>query len=258
MTEWISHFLAFVVTAPTRPAVAAFALMWSTIVVMMIWERRHPAYPVDHRGTWRRDVTAGIVYSVAIIPVAGLISRYLSFTPVLPRQFFAIPFGVRFVMFVVAADFGYYWVHRAMHSKWLWSVHRWHHSPTYMYWLMGVRGSLLQQVLVNIPYILAQALLVVSPWWTGLAILFKNGFQNNWMHLNVRWGPRWLEWFIVTPRYHHVHHSDLPAYYGSNVAAIFPIWDRLFGTYVDPDTVPSQLSFGTNEKAAAWRLAVGV
>jgi sterol desaturase/sphingolipid hydroxylase (fatty acid hydroxylase superfamily) len=119
---------------------------------------------------------------------------------------------------------------------------------------MGVRGSLPQQVLVNIPYIFAQALLAVSPWWTGLAILFKNGFQNNWMHLNVRWGPRWLEWFIATPRYHHIHHSDHPAYYGANIAALFPIWDHLFGTYVDPESVPRQLAFGTNEKAppGAW------
>jgi sterol desaturase/sphingolipid hydroxylase (fatty acid hydroxylase superfamily) len=221
-------------------------------------ERRRAAYPTDYRRVWKRDVAAQVLYSIAIAPVALLINRYVSYTPVLPHSVFSMPFILRAALFVIIGDFGYYWVHRAMHTRWLWNIHRWHHSPPYMYWLMGARGSLIQQTLVNIPYIFAQALLVVSPWWTGLAILFKNGLQNNWMHLNVNWGPRWLEWFIVTPRYHHIHHSDNPEYYGANVAALFPIWDRLFGTYVDPDQVAGRLNFGTNEQAARWRLAVGL
>jgi sterol desaturase/sphingolipid hydroxylase (fatty acid hydroxylase superfamily) len=243
---------------PTRAQLALTVLMLTTVLVMMIWERRRAAYPTDYRRVWKRDVAAQVLYSIAIAPVALLINRYVSYTPVLTHSVFTLPFIVRAALFVIIGDFGYYWVHRAMHTKWLWNIHRWHHSPPYMYWLMGARGSLIQQTLVNIPYIFAQALLVVSPWWTGLAILFKNGLQNNWMHLNVSWGPRWLEWFIVTPRYHHIHHSDNPQYYGANVAALFPIWDRLFGTYVDPDRVAGRLNFGTNEKAARWRLALGL
>ncbi len=256
MGERISHWL--MAYAPSRPLAATYALVLVTILIMMIWERRQPAYRMDHRATWKRDIGAQIVYTAAIAPVALLIGRYVSFTPALPRQVFALPFWIRFAMFVVIADFGFYWVHRAMHSKWLWNLHRWHHSPTYMYWLMGARGSLLQQVFVNIPYFFAQALFAVSPWWTGLAIFFKNAVQNNWMHLNVNWGTRRVEWFIITPRYHHIHHSDNPDYYGNNLAGILPIWDRLFGTYVDPDTVRGKLGFGTDEKAPAWRLAIGV
>jgi sterol desaturase/sphingolipid hydroxylase (fatty acid hydroxylase superfamily) len=244
--------------APTHAQAATIAFLLASILVMMIWERRHPAYAMDHRLTWKRDVTAILVGAIVILPVAGFIGRYVSYTPVLPAQVFRLPFAVRFFMFVLIGDFGFYWVHRAMHSKWLWSIHRWHHSPTYMYWLMGARGSLLQVILVNVPFFFAQALFAVSPWWTSLAIFIKNELQNNWMHLNVGWGSRRIEWFIITPRYHHVHHSDNPAYYGANIAAIFPIWDHLFGTYVDPEAVPGQLGFGTNEKAAAWRLALGV
>jgi sterol desaturase/sphingolipid hydroxylase (fatty acid hydroxylase superfamily) len=243
---------------PTHGQLALTAMALTTVLIMMIWERRHAAYATDYRRVWKRDVTAQVLYSIAIAPLALLINRYVSYSPVLPHSVFRVPFVVRAALFVIIGDFGYYWVHRALHTKWLWNIHRWHHSPTYMYWLMGARGSLIQQTLVNIPYIFAQALLVVSPWWTGLAILFKNGLQNNWMHLNVNWGPRWLEWFIVTPRYHHIHHSDNPEYYGANVAALFPIWDRLFGTYVDPDRVAGRLNFGTNEQTPPWRLALGL
>jgi sterol desaturase/sphingolipid hydroxylase (fatty acid hydroxylase superfamily) len=243
---------------PTRAELALLALMLTTALVMMIWERRRPAYQTDYRRTWKRDLAVQLLYSTAIGPLAILINRYVSYSPVLPQAVFRMPFVVRAALFLIIGDFGYYWVHRAMHTKWLWNIHRWHHSPNYMYWLMGARGSLVQQTLVNMPYIFAQALLVVSPWWTGLAIGFKNGLQNYWMHLNVSWGPRWLEWIIVTPRYHHIHHSDNPDYYGANVAALFPIWDRLFGTYVDPDQVAGRLKFGTNERSPRWRLALGL
>jgi sterol desaturase/sphingolipid hydroxylase (fatty acid hydroxylase superfamily) len=256
MFDRISQLL--IAMAPTRAQAATTALLLGTIVLMMILERRQPGYPADHRRTWKRDIAATIACAAAIVPLAGFIGRYVSYTPVLPQRIFAIPFGVRFAMFVVIGDFGAYWVHRAMHSKWLWKAHRWHHSPNYMYWLMGVRTSVFQQVLFNIPYLFAQALFTVSPWWTGLAIGFKNTVQSNWMHMNVHWGSRRLEWFVITPRYHHIHHSDNPAYYGANIAVIFPIWDRLFGTFIDPDSVPRPLTFGTNEKAAPWRLAIGV
>jgi len=252
----IAHTLADL--KPTRPLLALLALQLAVVLAMMIWERRRPAHAIDHRRVWKRDAMAFLVYNLGVAPGAILIGHYISYVPILPQAVYRIPFAVRVVMFVIIGDFGYYWVHRAMHTRWLWSLHRWHHSPGHMYWLVGVRGSLLQQILVNIPYLFAQALFAVSPWWTGLAIIFKNSFMTYWMHMNVRWGPRWLEWLLVTPRYHHIHHSDNPAYYGSNVAALLPVWDRLFGTYVDPDTVARDMAFGTNEKAAAWRLAVGV
>ncbi len=243
---------------PTRPMMAVFALQLAIVLAMMIWERRRPAHRVDHRKTWKRDVASFLVYNIGVVPGAVFLGYYLSYVPVLPQAVFKVPFAARFAMFVVIGDFGYYWVHRAMHTKWLWCVHRWHHSPSHMYWLVGVRGSLLQQTLVNVPFLFAQALFAVSPWWTGLLIILKNSVMTYWMHMNVRWGPRWLEWFVITPRYHHIHHSDNPAYYGSNVAALFPVWDHLFGTYVDPAAVARDMAFGTNEKAAAWRLAIGV
>jgi sterol desaturase/sphingolipid hydroxylase (fatty acid hydroxylase superfamily) len=124
----------------------------------------------------------------------------------------------------MGADFGHYWVHRLLHTRHLWRAHKWHHYPTYMYWLAGVRGSVVQTTLVNIPYLAAGVFLAIAPWWMFWAIILKNTAQNDVMHLNVWWGNGWLEWFIVTPRYHHVHHSDNPEHYRSNLAPLFPIW----------------------------------
>jgi sterol desaturase/sphingolipid hydroxylase (fatty acid hydroxylase superfamily) len=170
----------------------------------------------------------------------------------------ALPLWLRLCLYVVMADFGAYWIHRWLHTRWLWPTHKWHHCPTYMYWMAGIRGSLLQQTLINLPYILAGAFLANSPGWVVWFLYTKNFLANDYMHLNVSWGTKWLEWFLITPRYHHVHHSEKPAYYRSNFATLFPIWDRLFGTYVDPEKVGTEIHFGIGESVPAWRLAVGV
>ncbi|HEU4731777.1 MAG TPA: sterol desaturase family protein, partial [Kofleriaceae bacterium] len=56
----------------------------------------------------------------------------------------------------------------------------------------------------------------------------------------------WLEWLLVTPRYHHIHHSTDAALHDGNYGSLFTIWDRLFGTYIDPDTTQPK-KFGTGE-----------
>jgi sterol desaturase/sphingolipid hydroxylase (fatty acid hydroxylase superfamily) len=160
--------------------------------------------------------------------------------------------------YLVVADLGHYWIHRLMHHEYLWRIHKWHHAPDYMYWLMGVRATLPQQVLVNLPYIVAYSFLGLSPWWMVLAVGAGHVLQNDWMHLNVTWRSSWLEWLIVTPRYHHVHHSDQPEHYRANLAALFTAWDRVFGTYVNPGELRNELSFGIGERVPPVRLFLGV
>jgi exosortase len=56
-------------------------------------------------------------------------------------------------------------------------------------------------------------------------------------HANLRLEPsldRLLRRILVTPSQHAVHHSDLQPETDSNYGSVLTIWDRLFGTYVDP------------------------
>jgi sterol desaturase/sphingolipid hydroxylase (fatty acid hydroxylase superfamily) len=251
----IHHAVAYILGHTVVFGLLLFAFRMAVCTVL---ERLQPARPVAYRKVIWRDVGATLAFGLAIAPAAIFVNRWLSFQPTFSRGLTELPLAVRFFMYLVTADFGHYWIHRLMHTQAVWRVHKWHHAPTYMYWLAGVRGSLLQQILVNVPYIFAEGIIKLSPGWVGLAILVKNSLQNDWMHLNVRWGARWLEWLIVTPRYHHIHHSDDPSHYRANLASLLPIWDRIFGTYVDPDKVPKNLTFGIGERVPAIRFAVGV
>jgi sterol desaturase/sphingolipid hydroxylase (fatty acid hydroxylase superfamily) len=234
------------------------ALFGMRLIFLTAIEKRYPAHDVSYRKSLPRDILATVVFGFAVLPAADFINNRIMFQPVLPSWALQWPLAVRIFLYLVLADFGHYWVHRLLHTRHLWRAHKWHHSPTYMYWLAGVRGSIIQMTLTNMAYIAAGAFLSVAPWWMFWAILLKGMAQNDFMHLNVWWGNRWLEWIIVTPRYHHVHHSDNPAHYGGNLAALFPIWDRVFGTYVDPEKVPRNLTFGIGETVSPLRLVVGI
>jgi sterol desaturase/sphingolipid hydroxylase (fatty acid hydroxylase superfamily) len=88
---------------------------------------------------------------------------------------------------------------------------------------------------------------VGAPQWILPVMIVENVVRNHWMHMNVSWRSRWLEYVFVTPRYHHIHHSADAKLHDGNYGSLFTIWDRLFGTYVDPD-VTRPKTFGTGEK----------
>ena len=236
----------------------AILLLLLRILILTRMERANPAHSVSYAKVWKADAVALLIFSLAVLPAAGYVDDHLPLRPPVPHALMSLPLVVRFVLYLIIADFGHYWIHRLLHTPAFWRAHKWHHYPTYMYWLAGDRGSVIQQILVNMPYIFAGVLLDVAPWWIALVIAVKNTLQNDWMHLNVPWGSRWLEWFIVTPRYHHIHHSDDPEHYRGNLAALFTIWDRLFGTYVDPTSTRRALTFGIGEHPPAIRMILGV
>jgi sterol desaturase/sphingolipid hydroxylase (fatty acid hydroxylase superfamily) len=221
-------------------------------------ELLRPARKVAYRRVILNDLTAFLAYQFVVFPLAGSIDRWIAIRPHLPETILTMPLILRLVCYLLIADFGHYWIHRLMHHKYVWRIHKWHHAPTYMYWLAGTRATVPQQVIVNLPYILAYSFLDLSPWWMYLTIGTFHALQNDWMHVNVTWRSNWLEWLVVTPRYHHIHHSDKPQHYMANLAAFFTIWDRLFGTYVNPDDVKEELSFGIGEEVPLLRLFLGV
>jgi sterol desaturase/sphingolipid hydroxylase (fatty acid hydroxylase superfamily) len=221
-------------------------------------ELLRPARPLNHRAILRNDLTALAIYGLLFLPI----SLYLSRAAIKPgyvvlRGLLDLPLVVRLVLYYVVADLGLYAVHRLMHTRYLWRIHRWHHSPPYMYWLAGVRASVPNQVLFNLPFAFCAPLLHGAPPWLFMLVFAEGFFQNNWMHMNVTWRSRWLEWVVVTPRYHHVHHSRNPHHHAANLGARLTVWDRLFETYVDPETT-GEIAFGIEGRTSSTRLALGV
>jgi sterol desaturase/sphingolipid hydroxylase (fatty acid hydroxylase superfamily) len=45
--------------------------------------------------------------------------------------------------------------------------------------------------------------------------------------------PRWIEYVLVTPSHHRVHHASNILYLDRNMGMVFIIWDRIFGTFTE-------------------------
>jgi sterol desaturase/sphingolipid hydroxylase (fatty acid hydroxylase superfamily) len=229
-------------------------------IACTVAELVRPARKLDYKSALGADVVAFGVYQLIVFPLAVTVSDPLAAYIGLPRQPLEdlLPLPLRVLMFYLAADLGSYWLHRLMHTRHVWRVHAWHHTPKTLYWLAGVRASIPQQILFNLPYLIFIPLLAGAPRWVFLAVMVEGILRNNWMHMNVTWRSNWIEAIFVTPRYHHLHHSVDVAHRDANFGSLFSIWDRLFRTYRDPDDFTPK-KFGTGgKKIDPVRLMVGI
>lgn len=144
-------------------------------------------------------------------------------------------FWVALFLIILVADLVQYWTHRAYHEvPLLWRLHAVHHSVKSMDWLAGSRQHILEllitRTLVLAPiYVLGFSKQVID------AYIIVVGFQAVFNHANVsvRLGP--LRYLIVTPNFHHWHHSQDAEAIDKNYAAHFAFLDYLFGTAVKSD-----------------------
>jgi sterol desaturase/sphingolipid hydroxylase (fatty acid hydroxylase superfamily) len=133
---------------------------------------------------------------------------------------------------ILVADLAQYGTHRAYHEiPFLWKFHAVHHSAKTMDWLAGSRQHVFE--------IIATRVLVLAPLFVlGFSEAVINtyiiivGFQAVLNHANVHvpWGP--LKYLIVTPDFHHWHHSADDEAIDRNYAAHYAFLDHLFGTAV--------------------------
>jgi sterol desaturase/sphingolipid hydroxylase (fatty acid hydroxylase superfamily) len=203
------------------------------------------------------SVSFAVVAGLLFDPLTDWISTWLDAWYALIET---APWWVIAPSYVVLADFGAYWAHRALHTRTLWHTHAWHHSPRYLYWLSGLRGSPLHVIILVAPYFLAFMVFPVEEAVIAvIALAILDGGNQNLIHSNVKLPlPRLLERVLVTPRYHFVHHNAQIEIANSNFGFLLSIWDRTFGTYTDPETVPVDAPLGLSYAIDNWRLAVGL
>lgn len=148
-----------------------FALLFlGRAVIFTALECIRPTRTISYRSVIWSDLIALATYVFVIFPAAGYLSRFVPGYHPVPASVSSLPLALRVIIYFIVADFGHYWIHRLHHTRFFWQMHKWHHAPAYMYWLGGVRATIPQQFMVNIPYVIAYAFLDVSPWWMGLAI----------------------------------------------------------------------------------------
>ena len=155
-----------------------------------------------------------------------------------------------FIAFV-CVDFASYCHHRLKHSiNIFWNMHVIHHSSEEFNLACALRQSITNNLGIGILFLVPAALLGVPP--KMISILGPlHLFGQFWYHTRHIGKLGWLEYILVTPSQHRVHHAINKEYIDKNLAAIFCIWDRAFGTFQEElDDVPCV--YGTLKPVRTW------
>ena len=135
-----------------------------------------------------------------------------------------------FVAFI-CIDFASYWSHRLNHKiNFFWNQHVIHHSSEEFNLACALRQSISNVLGYSSLFLIPAAVLgVPHEVITVLAPLHL--FGQFWYHTRHIGKLGFLEYILVTPSQHRVHHAINPIYIDKNLAAIFCVWDRWFGTF---------------------------
>lgn len=226
----------------------AIGLDWFLLDILLMtliyspFEVLWPAYPKQgiFRNEWLLDVGYFLSTHLPIQITSFLILLPATqLTTILGNQTLLdatgrLPWLLQFFLAVLVADLAEYFVHRAFHKvPFLWRFHAIHHSSKALDWLAGSRSHLVDDIAVR-GFILVP-MMFVFPHDIIVAYLFFVTLHATWTHSNFNPTIKWLEPFLIFPRYHHWHHTSQKEAIDKNFAIHFPWIDKIFGTYHYPE-----------------------
>ena len=136
-----------------------------------------------------------------------------------------------YIVAFICIDFASYWSHRLNHKiNIFWNQHVIHHSSEEFNLACALRQSFSDFLGYTALFLIPAAILGVPQ--KVISILAPlHLFGQFWYHTQHIGKLGILEYFLVTPSQHRVHHAINPVYIDKNLAAIFCVWDRWFGTF---------------------------
>jgi sterol desaturase/sphingolipid hydroxylase (fatty acid hydroxylase superfamily) len=156
-----------------------------------------------------------------------------------------------YVIAFFALDFAGYWIHRLAHSiNFFWNNHIVHHSSEEYNLACALRQSISVYVKIYVVLLIPAALLGVPEKVIAL-VAPLHLFAQFWYHTRHIGKMGFLEYIIVTPAHHRVHHAINPEYLDKNYGQIFIFWDRMFGTYQEEQaSIPAV--YGVTRPVRTW------
>lgn len=230
--------------------------MFLMALIYVPMERLWPQYP--EQGTFRSEWTLDVVYfmsthlpiqilSFLVLLPATQAVRYLG-VPALQHLIARLPWLLQLLLAIVVADIAEYFIHLAFHKvPFLWRFHAVHHSSKALDWIAGSRSHFVDDTLVR-AFILVPLMLGFSQAIIFAYLIFVT-LHATWSHCNFGPSVKWLEEFLVMPRYHHWHHTSQKEGIDKNFAIHFPWIDRIFGTYYYPEEWPERYGLDGEEIA---------
>jgi len=154
-----------------------------------------------------------------------------------------MPMPLQIVFFFGVYSFFDYWTHRFDHTRFLWPLHRYHHSAEDFGVITAGRqhpAAFTPIFVVNLPLAIlgapADVMIYVNVLVVAIGFLIHSKIDADW-----GWVGRWV---IQSPNHHRLHHK-LDMSHPTGHFAVAPIWDRLFGTWYG-DKPDANLAIGVD------------
>ncbi|MFN8439012.1 MAG: sterol desaturase family protein [Cytophagales bacterium] len=134
------------------------------------------------------------------------------------------------ILLLIAEDFLYYWLHRTDHvCRLFWACHATHHSSSKYNLTVGFRSTVFEPIYRFIFFAPLPLLGFKIP-----DIVLMYAMTQIWgilVHTQKINKMGILEYILVTPSHHRVHHASNSLYLDKNMGMFLIIWDKLFGTF---------------------------
>jgi len=201
----------------------------------------------------RKDLFSNLIIGVGYFVCNVLSKGVLFYLFRVAHEFGPFEFSGAWYVWIVAflaADFSYYWYHRASHEiGWFWGVHAVHHSSEEynlsvafrLPWVHNISGSFL--------FWIWMPLIGFSPLMTLVSVQLTLFYQALLHTEAIQKLPRLVEYVLNTPSHHRVHHGSDFKYLDRNHGGTLIIWDRIFGTFQQEEEKPN---YGLTKKLESY------
>jgi len=227
-----------------------YAVAVGSLALIILWEWRVPSFRRGIFGDRRKAVRNWSYLASILVTMVGIRMVSGGMEGAVPRL---ISLEGLFVLDIagvfLTAELMNYGIHYLKHRHgYLWRFHFQHHRETdYNIWLTAhlhglevfVSGCAMSAVLVLAGF---------SSLATQIYFLFYSA-ANTYQHSGTAISLGFLDWLIVSPRYHRLHHAvKMRGNFGSTLT----VWDIVFGTAQWPKTKDAGMRTGIRESGEPY------
>lgn len=140
------------------------------------------------------------------------------------------PSVVLWALLLIVTDFTWYWYHRLAHEiNIFWAIHVVHHQSEDFNYTVSARITVFQAI-VRTGFWCVLPIIGFPPGMIT-SILLVHGLYPFFVHTRFFKDLGLLEYILVTPSHHRVHHASNDKYLDKNYGDVLILWDKLFGTF---------------------------
>lgn len=219
----------------------------AVLSILGVLEHTRPARP--HWRTSMGEKGAQLLLVLCLVVLTGVVSALYDAYAVAPLAAWRAETGldiwpsgwpllVQLLLAFFTSELIWYGLHRAEHRWhffWRASGHGAHHSFKRLGALNSGLNHPLELFVLALPAAAMEVLFGIGPVAFGVTLLILT--QATLAHTNLVLNSKGIGWLFTTNRYHIHHHSAVLDESNTNYGCAAIVWDRVFGTFVDADTL---------------------